>query len=358
MVFSRGAVVGSLAGPDLTERGVATLALTSSTGTRKETRPRSAAARIVGGDWVPSIALGAATLLLGLAAAITNDRYLTGLNFRGLLALLGTLVFVAFGQQIVMMTGGIDLSVGPLMGFLVIVSSFFVTQEDPVGPMWLGWLLMLFGALAVGLVNWSLVDVAGLHPVVATLVTFMALRGVSLLLRPVPGGLIDTGITDRISSRLGFVPIAIVVGVGAAVLLEYALRRSWWGVATRATGSHSETARASGIPVKMVRLASYLACAVLSGLAAVSLMAQVGSGTPQAGVDYTLISIAAVVLGGTSIFGGRGSFIGTLMGALLLQQVIVATTFLGLAEEWRSFLLGGLTLLAVAAYSRVREAPT
>lgn len=357
LVFSRGTVVETLAGEQLTERGITSAALTAATKTRLQGGSSTTARRIVGGDWAPSIALGFATFILGFAAALANDRYLTGLNFRGMLALLATLVFVAFGQQIVMMTGGIDLSVGPLMGFLVIVASFFITSEDPVGPIWVGWLLMVGAALVVGLINWCLIDVAGLHPVVATLVTFMALRGISLILRPVPGGLIDTDVTDRITARVGFLPIGILFGLAIAGILEYALRRTWFGVATRATGSDSTTARDLGVPVKAVRLLSYLACSLLAWLAAVLLMAQIGSGNPGAGVDYTLTSIAAVVLGGTSIFGGRGSFVGTFMGALLLQQIVVATAFLGLGEEWRYYLLGALTLLAVATYSRVRSVP-
>ena len=356
LVFSRGRVAGSLIGNELNEHAITSLALTATTGRRFE-RPsrRLSGLRFSGGDLGPSIGLAGATALLGLAAAAANDSYLSVLNFRGFLAFLATLVFVAFGQQIVMMAGGIDLSVGPLMGFLVVVSSFFLTSEEPVGPKAVGWLLIVGVALLVGLINWALIEITALHPVVATLVTFMALRGLSLTLRPVPGGLIEEGITDGITVTLGFVPVSILAGIAAAVILEYSLRRSWWGVATRGTGSDPLVARDLGVPVKWVRLAAYLACALLTSVSAILLMAQVGSGNPTAGITYTLTSIAAVVLGGTSIFGGRGSFIGTLMGALLLQQIIIATTFLGLGEEWRSYLLGGLTILAVAGYSRVRS---
>jgi ribose transport system ATP-binding protein len=356
LVFSRGRVVGTLSGDGLTEHAITSTALTATAGKRDETTSRKLRTlRVTGSDMAPSIALGLAVVLLGTAAATTSDFYLTGLNLRGLLALLATLVFVSLGQQIVLMTGGIDLSVGPLMGFLVVVASFFLTSQDPMGPMWVGWALIVAGALVVGAINWSLVDVVGLHPVIATLATFMALRGLSLVLRPVPGGLIDDRITDGISSTVGFVPVAILVAIATTASLEYALRRTWWGVMTRAIGSDPRVSRDLGVPSRSVRFLAYVSCALLTALAAVLLMAQVGSGNPRAGVDYTLTSIAAVLLGGTSIFGGRGSFVSTFMGALLLQQIIVATTFLGLGPEWRSFLLGGLTLVAVAAYSKVRS---
>ena len=100
---------------------------------------------------------------------------------------------------------------------------------------------------------------------------------------------------------------------------------------------------------------AYVGCAVLAALAAVPLLAQVGTGDANAGTNYTLTSIAAVVIGGASLFGGRGSFLGALLGAMLITQVNVVTSFLGVTDAWQSYLLGGMILLSVAVYSKSRQ---
>ena len=355
LVFSRGHVVQELTGEALSEQRITAAELTATTTRHRGSQiARTPLLRRLSGDWTAPAVLAVVTVLAGVYAAAVNDFYLTTRNFSGMLALFATLSLVALGQQIVMLTGGIDLSVGPLMGFVVVVASFFLTDDAPVGPPWVGWALVVLVPVAVGVVNWALIDLARLQPIVATLVTFMALQGLSLMLRPVPGGLISTSITDVISKRVWFVPAGALVGVAAGLGLEYALRRSTWGVSTRATGSRASTAREVGVNVLRTRLMAYVACSLLAGAGGVLLMAQVGSGTAGAGLGYTLSSIAAVVLGGTSVFGGRGSFVGTLMGAFLLQQVITITTFLRLGEDWQFYLLGGLTLIAVAVYSKTR----
>jgi ribose transport system ATP-binding protein len=98
-----------------------------------------------------------------------------------------------------------------------------------------------------------------------------------------------------------------------------------------------------------------MGCSFLAGVAAVPMMAQAGSGDPSAGINYTLGSVAAVVIGGASLFGGRGSFVGSLLGALLIIQVNVVTSFLDIGDSWQSYLLGGMILASVALYSKSRE---
>jgi ribose transport system ATP-binding protein len=111
----------------------------------------------------------------------------------------------------------------------------------------------------------------------------------------------------------------------------------------------------AGLRPQLTLLAGYVGCSLLAGIAAVPMMAQVGSGDPSAGINYTLASIAAVVIGGASLFGGRGSFVGSLLGALLIIQVNVVTSFLDIGDSWQSYLLGGMILASVALYSKSRE---
>jgi len=218
-----------------------------------------------------------------------------------------------------------------------------------------GLALMLVVALATGLGNGALVRVGRFTPVAATLATSIALQGLSLLLRPFQGGYISGGVIDAVQARVGVVPVAFIAAVALAVGLEAGLRRSPWGRHLRAAGSSELAAHQLGVRVNLVVAGAYVACSALTFLGGIMLMAQVGIGDPTQGVAYTLSSITAVVLGGTSLFGGRGAYVGALLGAALIQQITNATTFLDLSQAWQYWLLGLLTLAGAVLYSQARR---
>lgn len=190
---------------------------------------------------------------------------------------------------------------------------------------------------------------------VATLATFMSVQAVSLILRPVPDGMIDGKIMVALGAKIGIVPVTFIFAVLVGVALEYWLYRRPLGVAMRGLGSRQEAARTAGIKPKTARLIAYMGCSFFAGLASITMMAQVGVGDPRAGISYTLGSIAAVVIGGASLFGGRGSFVGALLGSMFIVQVNSVTSFLRLSQEWQQYLLGFLILASVALYSKSRE---
>jgi ribose transport system ATP-binding protein len=236
------------------------------------------------------------------------------------------------------------------------VASFFVLDGKSTTTVALGFVLMLALALGVGLVNGSLVRYGRFTPVAATLAMYIALQGVSLILRPEQGGFIATSVADAIEAKIGEVPIAFVVAAALAVGMEIALRRTRWGLTVRGVGSREQAAHRLGVRVNRSIVTAYLACSALTFLGAVMLMAQLGVGDPNQGVSYTLSSITAVVLGGASLFGGRGSFIGALLGAALITEITNATTFLQLSQAWQFWFLGLLTLVAAALYTTARKA--
>ncbi|VTU31173.1 Ribose import ATP-binding protein RbsA [Variovorax sp. SRS16] len=355
LIFSRGQIVKELQAEEVTEHNITTAVLTSTTVRERHGSRVGGFWKWASGDLAPILMLSVAVLLLGAFASYVNEFYLTARNWGGVLPLIATLALVAFGQQLLMLVGGIDLSVGPLMGFIVVVESFFLVGGAPLESQAMGWALVLVIAAGVGFVNWLLVDPVGLHPMVATLATYMALQALSLMLRPVPGGLIADGVMEGVGVSFGIVPLSILVVGVLAVLLEFGLFRRTWGLAFRGFGSRPEAARMAGVRPRLTLLAAYVGCSLLAGLAAILMLAQVGSGDATAGVNYTLASVAAVVIGGASLFGGRGSFIGALLGALLITQVNVVTTFLGLTDAWQSYLLGGMILASVAVYSKSRQ---
>jgi len=189
-------------------------------------------------------------------------------------------------------------------------------------------------------------------------VTYIGLGGLAFTLRPAPDGYIAASVTNAISTKVGPVPIAFIVFVLTAFALEFMLRKSKLGLQLRAVGSSEESARRVGVPVNRIALLGYLGASIMTLLGAVVLLAQLGVGDPGQGSlrsSYTLASITAVVLGGTSLLGGRGTFIGTLMGAGLSVQVLNATVFLNLDQKWQYIFQGFLIVAAALIYSQVRR---
>jgi ribose transport system ATP-binding protein len=214
--------------------------------------------------------------------------------------------------------------------------------------------LMVVAATGTGLVNGSLIRYAKFTPVAATLATYIGLQGLSFFMRDAPGGSISGSVTKAITTRIGPIPVVFGVLVVATLVMEYVVRHSGWGLRLRAVGSDEESARRVGVRINRTVILGYVACSLFVVLGAVVLLAQLGIGDPAQGVGYTLSSITAVVLGGTSLLGGRGTFVGTLLGAGLIVQVLNAIVFLNLTETWQYFFQGALIVVAAVIYSQVR----
>jgi ribose transport system ATP-binding protein len=358
LVFSRGKVVAELSDDGLTEHSITEAALTASgfrdTGSSRTASTGSLSRRIARSDLAPAGVLGIAILVLGIVATSHSAFYLTTRNFSLVLPLLATLGFFALAQQMVMMVGGIDLSVGPLAGLLVVVGSLSLAADRTPTGMVLGAVVVAIVAFCAGALNWALTSIIRINPLIATLVTYTLFQGIAFVLRPLPGGPIDPTFLTDVKSRVGFFPILAVVVIVGAVGLELWLRRSRGGVGLRAVGSNPDTAFRVGLSAHRAAFVAYVGCSLLVVPAAFLLMAQSGAGNASIGDSYTLSSIAAVVLGGASIFGGRGSFVGALAGAALITQTNTVVQFLGLDIYWQMWLLAALTIVAVAAYSKSR----
>ena len=237
--------------------------------------------------------------------------------------------FISLGQTFALLLGGIDLSVGPLAGFLVVLASFFILDGKSTGVWRSGSSSCSRVAVAVGLLNGSLIRFAKFTPVAATLVTYIALGGLGFTLRDAPDGYIaDFGDRRHLDEGRASSDRVRRLRRSARSASSSALRKSRFGMRLRAVGSDEESARRVGVPVNRTALLGYVGASLLTLLGAVVLLAQLGVGDPGQGTGYTLTSITAVVLGGTSLLGGRGTFIGTLMGAGLSVQVLNATVFL------------------------------
>ena len=365
-VLSRGHVVKTLRDNENSEEKMIHAAVTSTTqAVRIERANREQAggaesfaakfSRFLKGDYAPPALLAVVMVALGSYILSKNDNYLGAFNISSILILVSALGFIAIGQTVVMMTGGIDLAVGPLSGLLVVVASFFINDDSPAFSILLGFLSMIAVSVAVGLVNSSLIRFLKFTAIAATLTMYIALGGFAFLLRNNPGGYINGKLAMLIITKFGPIPASFVVLVIATLAMEYLLRKRRWGWQLRAVGSNEESARRVGVKVTRTIIGAYVVSGLFTFLGGIMLMAQIGIGDASQGVGYTLTSITAVVLGGTSLLGGRGTFVGTLMGSILLIQVLNSTVFLGLDQMWQYILQAMLILVAAVLYSIARK---
>jgi ribose transport system ATP-binding protein len=297
---------------------------------------------------------GSVTLLLALiliVSAFTSQQspyFLTSRNLGNIFIQVVPLALVSIGQMMVILLGGIDLSVGPSMSLTTALASYLVSDNQ--NQLW-GTAVCIGAGLLVGGINSFLILGLKIPDLISTLSTYSLVFGLALIVRPSPGGSVSESFSDFVTSRLAWVPVAGLVVLAFVLLGEYCLVRSRSGVRLYATGSRPEAAFVAGIPVRRVRCLAYLFSGLMAALAGLVIAARIGSGDPQAGTQFTLSSIAAVVVGGTSVFGGHGTMIGTLLGAALLVLLQDVLNQLHVTAYYQYIWTGALLLVAVALYS-------
>ncbi len=356
-IMSRGQVVATLDQDGVSEEGITAAAVTAGHARKERQRSERRSLGFVGRflrcDWVATPVLALVIVALAAFTGAQNSDFLTSFNIENLLLLSTALILVGIGQLVVVLLAGVDLSVGPMMGLGLVILTAYATDSGGTGGFLLGLLLAVLAGAAVGLVNGGLVQFAKINAVIATLATFIGVQGVALLINPVPTGLFSGEAAKTLSKAVGGVPIAFIVVVAIGIGAELLLRRGRLGLALRAVGSSEASAHRIGVNVGRTKILAYVICAIFAALASVMLAVQIGTGDATAGQNYTLQSIAAVVLGGASIYGGRGSFVGTVLGALLLTEMINAITFLELSDAWQYWFPGAVILIAAAIYARI-----
>jgi ribose transport system permease protein len=249
---------------------------------------------------------------------------------------------VAVGQSIVVLTRGIDLSVG---GIVDVSDSLAATHMHAGAGSMLGWslVILLFGA-AAGAINGALIAYARLQPILVTLATLSILQGVALEVLPEPGGAIPSTYTNLLANPNR--PWGLLA-VAAVAILWFIFRRTSLGVNVYAIGNDEYAARAHGIPVRRVKVAAYALSGLLSSAGGLFLAASTTGGDPTEGNTFVLTSIAAVVLGGVSFQGGRGSALGALAGAFTLTILVNVLFFAQVNPLYQSFFQGLFLVIAV-----------
>jgi len=300
-------------------------------------------------SWLPLALMTTLILALGAYAAVRQDAFLTKYNLGNLLLTAMPLVLVAIGQTMALLVGGFDVSVAALMTMCVVTASFTLQPGKSVGILLLGALAVVGVGLATGVFNATLIRFFRLPSIIATLGTLSILEGASLWLRSAPAGEINGDVISSLNATVSFVPYAFIGVAVLAVLGDLALYRSRPGLALRAAGLDETSARRLGMRTGWIVLLAFVACSVMAAVAGFYLAAEVQIGSPIIG-NQALESIAAAVLGGASLAGGKGSFVGTLLAALFLTEIDNVLPLFQQPTEYAEMTIGGLILLALVLY--------
>jgi ribose transport system permease protein len=284
---------------------------------------------------------------LCVATALLNPHFLGAENLQNNIRHISLISLFALGQAIVIIAGGIDLSVGSVVCFSAVATGALAMHHDFGIATAAG--TALAAAVVIGLIQGALIARLDVQPFVATLGSMLFLRG---LAEVITGGT-DIGFQGRFP---GFRFLGEGVGLGmpmpfwfalvALAVTSFAMHRTLFGRYCYAIGSNAEAARLSGVPVRKIRHATYLVSAFLSGLAGLLYVAYLPSATPSVGAAYELHAIAAAVLGGVSLRGGRGTVLGVLVGAGIMQVTFNAVNLVG-KSLWQNVVAGGVILAAV-----------
>lgn len=288
------------------------------------------------------VALVALVLLLGLAA----DNFLTAYNM-GVVARNAAFVgLIALGQTLVLLVGGIDLSVGAAAGLSAIVGSMLLVNLG-VHPWLIIPLTMAFG-FALGSINGALVAGLRLNPFIVTLATWEIFAGVTLV---ITGGypIRPLGEAFQVFGKgeiLG-VPVPVVIFLVSSLVLIWVLRQTRFGRNVFAVGGNRDAAILAGIRVRRVEFLAFGLAGMFAALAGILYASRMDAGQPSVGEGWLMGAITAAILGGTSLRGGQGSVVGTVLGALLLATLDSGTVMMSISGDWQRVIVGAVVLVAV-----------
>jgi ribose transport system permease protein len=259
------------------------------------------------------------------------------------------LAIVAMAQTFVVLTSGIDLSVGMVMVLANCLASQIVAGD--VASASLGMLGVFAAGAACGAINGLIVVFGRLQPIVTTIATGAVYYGLALALRPVPGGDVNATLADAATGQLGgVVPASLVLLLALVAVVWWPFRRSVVGRAVYAVGSSEMAAYMSGVPIRRAKLVAYTLSGLLASVAGlfVTFVTYSGEASAASGGTYTLYSIAAVVLGGVSLFGGSGSAIGAIFGALMFRTIGDLLFVFNVEPLWQPLFQGAVLMAAVS----------
>ncbi len=309
---------------------------------------KSRLSSVASGDSVQRLlALGALVILLAFFSVISTP-FRTPDNYISILVATAVNGVLAMGVTFVIITGGIDLSVGTTMTFCTVVLGLVVTQAGI--PLFIGLPAALAAGALVGAINGILIAKAKIPPFIATLGMMSITRGLAQVLSDVKPIYFE-GTPEFYDLFMGKyvlgIPNVVFIMFGAAVVASLVLTKTTLGRYTFALGSNEEATRLSGVNVDRWKIAVYAVCGLYAGLAGTLIAARMNSAQPSVGMGYELDAIAAAVIGGTSLSGGEGSIFGTIIGALIISTLGIGLSITGVQDQYKLVITGLVVIGAV-----------
>ena len=292
-------------------------------------------------------------LVLGVYASLLSPNFLTERNIFNVLRTAAFLGTVAIGETLVIISGGIDLSAGSVIKLAVLMSAILMDGKPENIAVAIAATLAM-GAV-VGLINGFLIAKARIAPFIVTLGAYSILRGVSYTVTTKPVGRASPSFLRLYDLKFGPVPLLViflVLLIGAGI---FVLRRTAFGRYLYAVGGNEQVARLSGIRIDRVKIGVYMLCSTLAALTGLLYLARSGVGDPVVGEGAELQAITAVILGGTSLFGGQGGLVGTLGGVLLMGLTNNVLVLLNISSWYQELIQGLIIVGAVALYKQQRR---
>lgn len=282
--------------------------------------------------------------------AFSNPAFATLSNINGILLSTAVIGLLAVGTTFVIITAGIDLSIGTGVTLTSVMTAF--AMKNLGFPVWLGIAVGIGTGALIGLVNGLNITYLQLPPFIATLAMMLMAKGLALVISgTAPIYVSGIGNFDQIA--LGSIvprwntPNAVVILFASAIIASFILNRTILGRYTFSIGSNEEATAISGINVRKWKIIVYVVGGIFIGMAGVVITSRLGSAQPALGQGYELEAIAAVIIGGTSLFGGRGSILGTVIGALILSVLINGLRIMSIQQEWQPVVVGLVIIFAV-----------
>ncbi|WP_256757101.1 ABC transporter permease [Cohnella sp. WQ 127256] len=295
-------------------------------------------------------------ILLVIFFSIASSNFFHFSNIVGILLSTAVIGVLALGATFIIVTGGIDLSVGTVMTLSAVMTGVFITMWGL--PVWVGVIGGLLTGALCGLISGFVIARLGIPPFIATLAMMMIAKGLALVIsgtKPIYFTDNEVFMEIALGSVLGDlipgfdIPNAVLIFFLAAIIGSIVLARTIIGRYNFAIGSNEEATRLSGVDVRKWKIIIYMIAGLFTGLAGVLMASRLNSAQPALGMGYELEAIAAVVIGGTSLNGGKGSIVGTVIGALIMSVLTNGLRIMSVPQEWQTVVVGLVILLAVYA---------
>jgi len=307
------------------------------------------------GAWHKLLAFSGLIALVAVFS-LASPNFLQTANILAILQATSVNGVLAVAATLVIITGGIDLSVGTLMTFCAVIAGVVLTYLG--WPLPFGILAAILAGTASGLVSGTIIAKLKVPPFITTLGMMLILKGLSLVIsgtKPIyfnsTPGFSEISLGSLVGKIVPALPLpnGVLVLFAVALLASFILTRTALGRYTFAIGSNEEAVRLSGVNVDRWKIAVYALAGSVCGVAGLLIASRLNSAQPALGQGYELEAIAAVVIGGTSLSGGRGTVLGTLIGALIISVLANGLRILSVAQEWQTVVTGSIIILAVYA---------